>query len=147
MRLNVLPFLSSIGNLKPPFTGFMRLCLGGAEMMDHLMLEYIHPLIVTILVVSVFILARNFALVARAVGRYVNSKSICILLLLSYSSITCTSMQLLKPLPVFGSFALNPAMQVVNWSPTIKYFHGRHILYGIIAILCELIIGIGLPLI
>ena len=123
----VLPFLSSIRNLKPPFTGFMRLCLGGAEMIDHLMLEYIHPLIVTILVVTIFLLARNFVTVARAVGRYVNSKSMCILLLLSYSSITCTSMQLLKPLPVFGSFAMNPAIQVVYWSPTIKYFHGRHI--------------------
>ena len=32
-------------------------------------------------------------------------------------------------------------------SPTVQYFHGRHILYGIIAILCELIIGIGLPLV
>ena len=147
MRLNVLPFLSSIGNLKPPFTGFMNLCFRDAEMIDHLMLEYIYPLIVTILVVSVFILARNFVLVARAVGRYVNSKSICILLLLSYSSITYTSMQLLKPLPVFHSNEMNPAMQVVYWSPTVKYFHGRHILYGIVAILCKLIIGIGIPLV
>ena len=146
MRLNILPFLSSVGNLKPPFTGFMRLCLGDAEMIDHLMLEYIHPLIVTFLVVTIFLLARNFVLVARTIGRYVNSKSICILLLLSYSSIANTSMQLLKPLPVFSSSSPNPAIQVVYWSPATKYFHGRHILYGIIAILCELVIGIGLPL-
>ena len=87
-------------------------------------------------------------LFARTIGRYINSKSICILLLLSYSSITYTSMQLLKPLPVFHGpeYGLNSAMQIY-WSPTMKYFHQRHVLYGIIALLCELIIGIGLPLI
>ena len=146
MRLKVLPFLSSIGNLKPPFTGFMNLCFGNAETIDHLMLSYIHPLIVTFLVVVIFILARNFVLVARTIGRFVNSKSICILLLLSYSSVTYTSMQLLKSLPVFNSDGENTAIQAY-WSPTVKYFHGRHLWYGIIAILCELIIGIGIPLV
>ena len=146
MRLKVLPFLSTMGNLKPPFTGFMRLCFGDAKVIDHLMLGYIHPLMVTFLVVIIYILARNFVLVARTIGRYVNSKSICILLLLSYSSITYTSMQLLKSLPVFEVFGSVTRMQVY-WSPTVKYFSGRHILYGIIAILCELIIGIGFPLV
>ena len=148
IRLKVLPFLSSIGNLKLPFTGFMNLCLGDAEMIDLILLEYIHPLIVIFLVIIIYVLARNFVLVARTVGRYVNSKSICILLLLSYSSITYTSMQLLKPLPVFHGpeYGINSAMQIY-WSPTMKYFHQRHVLYGTIALLCELIIGIGLPLI
>ena len=148
MRIHVLPFLSSIGNLKPPFTGSMNLCFGDAKMMDHLILGYIHPIIVTFLVVIIYILARNFVFVARTIGRYVNSKSICILLLLSYSSITYTSMQLLKPLPVFTQYAYesSAAMQVY-WSPAERYFHGRHLLYGIIAILCELIIGIGLPVV
>ena len=145
MRLKVLPFLSSIGNLKPPFTGFMNLCFHDAEMIDHLMLEYIHPLIVTFLVVIIYVLARNFVIAARSIGRYINSKSICILLLLSYSSITYTSMQLLKPMPVFQMYGMNSAMQIY-WSPTMKYFHGRHVLYGIIALFCELIIGIGLPI-
>ena len=146
VRLKVLPFLSSIGILKVPFTGFMNLCFDEAMMIDHLMLGYIHPLIVTFLVVIIFILARNFVLVARTIGRYVNSKSICILLLLSYSSVTYNSMQLLKPLPVFNSNGRNIAIQVY-WSPTVKYFHGRHRWYGIIAILCQLIIGIGIPLV
>ena len=145
-KLKILPFLSSIGILKVPFTGFMRLCFGEAMMIDYLMLGYIHPLIVTFLVVVIFILARNFVLVARTIGKYVNSKSICILLLLSYSSVTYNSMQLLKPLPVFDSDGRTTAIQVY-WSPTVKYFHDRHLCYGIIAILCELIIGIGIPLI
>ena len=147
MRLEVLPFLSSIGNLKPPFTGFMNLCLGEAKMIDHLILGYIHPLIVTFLVIIIFILTRNFVVVARIVGRFINSKSICILLLLSYSSITYTSMQLLKPLPVFKIYTGKLSTMQVYWSPTVKYFHGRHLWYGTIAILCELIIGIGFPLV
>ena len=51
MRIHVLSFLSSIGNLKPPFTGSMKICLGNTEMIDHLILGYIHPIIVTFLVV------------------------------------------------------------------------------------------------
>ena len=31
-------------------------------------------------------------------------------------------------------------------SPDIKYFTGRHLVYAIVAILCEVIIVIGLPL-
>ena len=147
MRFNVLPFLSSMGNLKPPFTEFMRLCLGDAEMIDHLMLQYIHPVIVTCLVFLIFILARNFVLVARTIGRYVNTKSISILILLSYSSITYISMQLLKPLPVFKQDGSHYSTMHIYWSPTMNYFQGRHILYAIIAILCELIIGIGVPLV
>ena len=148
MTAKVLPFLLSIGNLKPPFTGSMNLCFGHAKMIDLLILGYIHPIIVTFLVVIIYILARNFVFVSGTIGRFVNSKSICILLLLSYSSITYTSMQLLKPLPVFKQYAYGAtaAMQVY-WSPAERYFHGRHLLYGIIAILCELIIGIGLPVI
>ena len=147
MRFKILPILSSIGNLKPPFTEFMRLCLGDAEMIDHLMLQYIHPLIVSFLVFIIFILARNFVLVAGTIGRYVNTRSICILLLLSYSSITYTSMQLLKPLPVFKQDESHYSFMQVYWSPTMKYFQGRHILYAIIAISCELIIGFGVPLV
>ena len=146
MRFNILPFLSSIGNLKPPITRFMKLCLHNTEMIDHLLIGYIHPLIVIFLVFAIFVLARNYVSVARTIGKYVNSRSICILLLLSYSSITYTSMQLLKPLPIFETFRINSSIRVY-WSPTVKYFHGRHMFYAIIAILCELIIGIGLPLI
>ena len=145
-----LPFFSIIGTLRPPFLQYLRICLGGAERIDHVFLAYIHPLIVTCLVVLIFIASRRFVLVARYVGGYINSKSICLLLLLSYSSVCCTSVQLLKPLAVYAN-KYDDSVHIVNWhaylSPAIPYFHDRHMLYGIIAILCELIIGIGLPLI
>ena len=145
ISLQALPFLSNVGYLKPPFLKYLQLCLGGAETIDHVFINYIHPLIVTCLVAIIFITARRYVIVARLIGRYVNSKSICLLLLFSYSSVCYTSVQLLKPLAVFEGLSNN-----IQWhtylSPTVQYFHDRHILYGIMAILCELIIGIGLPL-
>ena len=143
-----LPFFSIIGILRPPFLKYINLCLGDADVIDHVFIGYVHPLIVTCVVGLIFFTARRFVVVARYVGRYVNSKSICILLLLSYSSVCYTSVQLLKPLAVFDH---DLTVQVQHWqtylSPTVQYFHGRHILYATIAILCELIIGIVLPLV
>ena len=148
--ITFLTILSSIGNMKPPFQ-LLKLCFWkNAKMMDHMFLTYIHPVVVTCLIVTIFILARNFVAVARTIGRYVNSKSICILLMLSYSSVSYTSVQLFRPL------GLNNEYQIVSWhlylSPTVKYFdvHDSYfkymIIYFITAILCELIIGIGFPL-
>ena len=151
--MQVLSFFSNIGNLKPPFLRYLGLCLHKTEIIDHVYLTYLHSLIVTTLITLVFVTARRYVTVARYIGRYVNSKSICLLLLLSYSSVCYTSVQLLKPLAVY--YGLNDGVffgyTAFAWqtylSPGVKYFHGRHILYGIIAILCELIIGIGLPLV
>ena len=57
-------------------------------------------------------------------------------------------MQLLKPLPVFKQYEYEMSAAMKSyWSPTERYFHGRHLLYGIIAILSQVIIGIGLPVI
>ena len=147
-----LTILSSIGNLKPPFQ-LLKLCFWkNAKMMDHMFLTYIHPVIVTSLIVTIFILARNSVTVAQTIGRFVNSKSICILLMLSYSSVSYTSLQLFRPLAIYGQYD-----QYVSWylylSPAVKYFdvHDNYfyymIVYYIIAVLCELIIGIGFPVV
>ena len=66
---------------------------------------------------------------------------ICLLLLLSYTSLASTSLQLLRPL------TFNDVDEVRTYSsPDIKYFTGRHLAYAIVAIFCEVIIVIGLPL-
>jgi len=150
----ILQFFLIIGNLKPPFMQYMSLCLDKAEIIDHLFLSYIHPLIVMLIVTVIYVSARNFGFVYKNIGRYVNSKSICILLLLSYSSVSYNSLQLLIPLPYFKPNKDESSMQYgimegckVYWSPGIEYFHGRHAFYAVVALLCELIIGIGLPMI
>jgi len=145
----ILPFFSSIGNLKPPFMQYLKLCLGRAEVIDHKFLVYIHPLIVFSIVVTIFVSARRFVLVARYIGRYVNSKSISLLVLLSYSSMSYTSVQLLRPLAYFNYRFYDGNSQLAGWrsywSPGITYFHNHHRYYVIIAILCEVINGFGFP--
>ena len=62
-------------------------------------------------------------------------------LLLSYTSLASTSLQLLTPL------TFKDVNKVRTYSsPDIKYFTSRHLIYGIVAILFEVIIVIGLPL-
>ena len=146
--ITLLKILSSIGNMKPPFQ-LLNLCFRkNTKIMDHMFLTYFHPLIVTCLIVTIFILARKFVAVARTIGRYVNSKSICILLMLSYSSVSYTSVQLFRPLGIHDEYQTDPSWHLYL-SPTVKYFdvHDdyRVMIYFIIAILCELIIGIGFP--
>ena len=142
-----LTILSSIGNMKPPFQ-LLKLCFWkNAKIMDHMFLTYIHPVIVTCLIVTIFILARNSVTVARTIGRYVNSKSICILLMLSYSSVSYTSVQMLRPLAIYNYDRYHTSWHLYL-SPVVKYFdaHDKYmIIYFITAILCELIIGIGFP--
>jgi len=145
----ILPFFSSIGNLKPPFMQYLKLCLGKAEVIDHKFLVYMHPLIVFSIVVIIFVSARRFVFVARYIGRYANSKSISLLVLLSYSSMSYTSVQLLRPLAHFKDDFDGSNSQFVGWrsywSPGLPYFHSHHRYCVIIAILCEIIIGFGFP--
>ena len=149
LKQHLLPFLSAIGILKPPFMQYMHLCLDKSEMIDHIFLLYIHPVIVMLIVTVLFISYRNCAIVARAVGRFINSATICLLILLSYSSVSHTSLQLLRPLPYFEFSSANGTSEVKgwksHWSPANPYFSGRHKYYFTVAILCELVIGIGLP--
>ena len=66
---------------------------------------------------------------------------ICLLLLLFYTSLASTSLQLLRPLK------FTDVNEVYTYaSPHIRYFHGRHAIYGFVAVICELVVGIGLPL-
>jgi len=68
-------------------------------------------------------------------------RAICFLLLLSYTSMATTSLLLMRSL----TFA--DVDNVYTYlSPSIQYFHGRHLAYGITAIFFTLLIVVGLPL-
>ena len=150
LKQHLLPFLSAFGILKPPFMQYMRLCPENLEMIDHIFLLYIHPFIVIPIVIVLFISSRRFVIVARTIGRFINSTTICLLILLSYSSVSYTSLQLLRPLPYYKFKPGARGSGVIHgwksyWSPGKPYFEERHKLYVIVAILCELVIGIGFP--
>ncbi|XP_065900907.1 uncharacterized protein [Dysidea avara] len=146
----ILPLFSSLGNLKPPFMSYLHLCFRGFDILDHLFIVYFHPVVVTFMIVVISIATRYSVRVARTIGRVVNSKSVCLLLLLSYNSFSCTSVQLLRPLPYFTN-AKHPDENLMGsswkayWSPAVTYYHHRHGFYASVAILLELIVGLGFP--
>ena len=65
---------------------------------------------------------------------------ICFLLLLSYTSVATTSLLLMRPL-----MFMDVDKVYTYLSPDIEYFHGRHIVYTIVAILLTTVIVIGFP--
>jgi len=69
---------------------------------------------------------------------------ICLIFLLSYSSISYTSLQLLKPLAVYNRIAGTRNWHFY-WSPSITFAKGWRVLYIIVAVFCEAIISVGLP--
>ena len=132
--------LSSFTQLSPQFLG--KLCLvKGLSGIDQLFIHYSHAVAVSLLVIIFVIAAKFSGKLSTFVGRCRIIRVICLLLLLSYTSIASTSLQLLRPL------TFTDIEEVYTYSsPSIQYFHDQHILYGIVAIACELVVGIGLPL-
>ena len=131
--------LSSFAQLTPQFLG--KLCfVKGLSGIDQLFIHYSHAVVVSLLLLLIVIAARCSARITLFVSRCIICV-ICLLILLSYTSIASTSLQLLLPL----NFT-----DVKEWytysSPHIQYFHGQLALYGVVAVFCQLIVGISLPL-
>ena len=131
--------LSSFAQLSPQFLG--KLCLvKGLSGIDQLFIHYAHALGVSLLLLLIVVATRCSARISLFVSRCI-IRVICLLILLSYTSIASTSLQLLLPLRF---------TDIKEWytysSPNVQYFHGRHIVYGVVAVVCELIVGMGLPL-
>ena len=130
----------SIAKLTPQFLG--KLCLvKGISGIDQHFIHYVHPLAVAfILIIMITLLARCSHRISSLLSRAI-IHVICFLLLLSYTSVTTTSLLLLKYLK------FSDVTQVyTHLSPDTEYFHGRHLAYGLIAILCTITVVIGLPL-
>ena len=136
----VVSVMSSFTQLSPQFLG--KLCLvKGLSGIDQLFIHYSHAVAVSLLVVILVIAAKFSGKLSTFVSRCRIVRVICLLLLLSYTSIASTSLQLLRPL------TFTDIEEVYTYSsPSIRYFHDQHALYGIMAIVCELVLGISLPL-
>jgi len=139
----ILSSLASIGNLKPPYLQFMKLCLN-TQVIDHVVFVYTHPVIVVSLLAIIAIAARKSSKLTQFIQRHSNFM-ICLILLLSYSSVSYTSVQLLKPLIVYDRITGERKWHFY-WSPSIPFADGWRLLYVIVAVLCIVIISIGLPL-
>ena len=135
----VVSILSSFAKLTPQLFG--QLCLvKGLSGIDQQFIHYSHALAVSLILLIIVLVTRYSPRLAMFVSRCI-IHIVCLLLLLSYTSLASTSLQLLRPL------TFNDVDEVRTYSsPDIKYFTGRHLAYAIVAIFCEVIIVIGLPL-
>ncbi|XP_065914553.1 putative leucine-rich repeat-containing protein DDB_G0281931 [Dysidea avara] len=131
--------MSSIAKVTPQFLG--QLCLVKSMTgIDQEFLHYVHPLAVIIFVGIICLSARMSYKLSAFLSRGI-IHVICFLLLLLYTSVTTTSLLLLRS-PTFN----NLDKVYTYLSPDIEYFHGRHLPYFIVAVLFTLVIVIGLPL-
>ncbi|XP_065913644.1 uncharacterized protein [Dysidea avara] len=131
--------MSSAAKVTPQFLG--QFCLvKNMSGIDQQVIHYVHPLAVTIIVGVICLTARMSYRFSAFVSRRI-IQVICCLLLLSYTSVATTSLMLLR------SVTFHNVNKVYTFlSPDIEYFNGRHLPFGIIAILCTLVIVISLPL-
>ena len=132
--------MSSFTQLSPEFLG--KLCLfKGLSGIDQLFIHYVHAIAISLLVIVFIIVAKFSRKLSDFVSRCHIVRIICLLFLLSYTSTVSTSLQLLRPL------RFTDVEEVYTYSsPSVQYFHDRHAVYGTVAIVLELAMGIGLPL-
>ena len=134
----LINIMSSITKITPQFLG--QLCLmQGMSGIDQQFAHCIHPLAVSLIVVSISYLARKSRRLSFFIRRGI-IRFICFLLLLSYTSVATTSLLLMRPLTFH-----NVDKTYTYLSPEIEYFHGRHLVYGIVSVLLTIAIVIGLP--
>ena len=135
----VIAILSSFAKLTPQLFG--RLCfVEGLSGIDQQFIHYSHALAVSLILLIIVLVTRYSLRLTFYVRRSI-IRIICLLLLLSYTSLASTSLQLLRPVHYPGYNGL-----YIYLSPDMKYFSNRHALYGVVAVLCGLIVVIGLPL-
>ena len=123
--------LSSLLKITPQFLG--QLCLANnMSGIDQQFIHYAHPLAVSIIIAIVCQSAR----ISRQFSSFISRgiiRTVCYLLLLSYTSVATTSLLLLR------SLTFHNVDKVYTYlSPDIEYCHGCHLPYFIVAVLCTL---------
>ena len=135
----VINIMSSIAKITPQFLG--NLCLiENMNGIDQQFIHYIHPVAISLFLIMITVLARRSHKLSSFISKGI-IRVICCLLLLSYTSLATTSLLLMRPL------IFHDVDKVYTYvSPDVEYFHGRHLVYGIVALLFTIVIVIGLPL-
>ena len=130
---------SSVFKVSPQFLG--QLCLAKSlSGIDIQFIHYIHPLAISGILIMISLLAKCSIRLSAFISRGI-IHVICCLLLLSYTSMASTSLLLIR------SLSFHNVDKVFTYlSPDIEYLHGRHLVYFTVAVLCTIIIVIGLPL-
>ena len=135
----IVNVISSFSKITPQFLG--KFCLiTGISGIDQQFIHYIHPSAIILILLVICLLARRSPRVSEIISRGI-IHVLCVLLLLSYTSVASTSLLLIR------SLRFHEIDEIYTYlSPDIEYFHGRHSAYGTVALLCTVTIVIGLPL-
>ena len=135
----IINILSSISKIIPQFLG--QFCLiENMSGIDQQFIHYIHPVAISLFLVMITVLARRSHRLSSFISKRI-IHVICCLLLLSYTSLATTSLLLMRPLMFYDVDVVYTYV-----SPDVEYFHGRHLVYAIVAVLFTIVIVIGLPL-
>ena len=136
---SVVSIMSSLAKLTPQFLG--QLCLvRNISGINQQFIHYVHPIAVSMFLIVISMIARRSHRISLFISRGIIN-FICFILLLSYTSITTTSLLLMRSLKFVDVDKVYTYL-----SPDIEYFHGRHLAYVLVAVLLTIVIVIGLPL-
>ena len=131
--------LSSFAKLNPQLFG--KLCfIKDLDAIDQQFIHYCHVVLVSIIIIIFYIMAKYNNRVLVYFNRCIVQVT-CFILLFSYTSLTSGSLLLLRAVKFNDIDGLYTYL-----SPHLKYFADRHAAYASVAILCILLVTIGLPL-
>ncbi|KAJ7363229.1 hypothetical protein OS493_011511 [Desmophyllum pertusum] len=142
LNLNVFSeFLIALTDIRIQVGGHSFCFIKGLDDADKLLLMYAIPVYVIVIVI----------LLAKVVGAFPNwcfsrrvrapFRGICTILVLCYTDVTSISLKILQ----FATVGSNETVLYANGS--IEYFSGKHLYYGIVAILFIVVFVIPFPLI
>ena len=131
--------LSSFAKLTPQVLG--KLCfVQGLDAVDQQLIHYSHSLCISFILIGIIITAKCSTKVSFYVKQCIAHVTF-LFLVLSYTSVASISLQLLRAV----QFNHHDGV-FVYLSPHLKYFTQRHAVYAVVALLCGLVLVIGLPL-
>ena len=133
--------LSIFFKLNPGFDLFDFCFVQDMQRIDQYIINYIHPTIILLFFLLLKILANTNYGGRLRLTKQVMIPIICLILTIAYTSIADTSLQLLQYIDF-----IRVNQTYIYLSPSMEYFTGRHIVYFLIALLYELVIVGGLPL-
>ena len=133
--------ISSVVKLSPRFLGKLCFLQGFMSGIDQYTLHYIYSTGILLILFIASVIAKHSRRFRLFISRGA-IRSICFILILAYTSIADTSLQLLRHLTFTDINELYTYLSL-----DAKYFTGRHIIYVSIAILFEVIMVVGLPVI
>ena len=141
--LSTLVLINSIFfKVNPGFDLFKFCFVGGMQRIDQYFIDYIHStVILSFLLLLVLLTRRKYCRRLTILIGKVIIPVICLILTIAYTSIANTSLQLLQYINFFGVDGT-----YIYLSPSIRYCTGRHVAYSLIALMYELVIVGGLPL-